>query len=127
MRVAFISTILNHPWGGADTLWTNAAEAAQRRGNELLISVSPAVAQEFAPPGPHVFVRCVAHWHPWDKIRLMSLCEHIAIANSTFYWWAAWLNPRTDKMVIAPDPWFAQSDLDQSTIIPESWIRINRD
>lgn len=44
MKIAFVSTILGYPWGGADTLWTNAAEAAQRRGDELLISVSPVVA-----------------------------------------------------------------------------------
>lgn len=44
MRLAFISTILGHPWGGADTLWTRAAEAAQDRGDKLLLSVSPAVA-----------------------------------------------------------------------------------
>ncbi len=44
MKIAFVSTILGYPWGGADTLWTNAAEAAQRRGDELLISVSPIVA-----------------------------------------------------------------------------------
>lgn len=44
MRIAFVSTILGYPWGGADTLWTHAAEAAQARGDALLISVSPTVA-----------------------------------------------------------------------------------
>jgi glycosyltransferase involved in cell wall biosynthesis len=45
MRVAFISTVLNGPWGGSDTLWTHAAEAASARGDILLISVSPEVAR----------------------------------------------------------------------------------
>ena len=44
MKIAFISTILGYPWGGADTLWTRAAEAASERGDELLVSVSPEVA-----------------------------------------------------------------------------------
>lgn len=44
MKIAFVSTILGYPWGGADTLWTHAAETASARGDELLISVSPTVA-----------------------------------------------------------------------------------
>jgi glycosyltransferase involved in cell wall biosynthesis len=44
MRIAFVSTILGYPWGGADTLWTRAAEAAVERGDELLLCISPAVA-----------------------------------------------------------------------------------
>lgn len=44
MRIAFVSTILGYPWGGADTLWTRAAEAAVERGDELLLSLSPVVA-----------------------------------------------------------------------------------
>jgi glycosyltransferase involved in cell wall biosynthesis len=44
MKIAFISTILGYPWGGADTLWTRAAEAANDRGDRLLLSVSTAVA-----------------------------------------------------------------------------------
>jgi len=84
-----------------------------------------AVAQEFQPPGPHVFVRCVAHWHPYDKIRLMSLCDHIAIANSTFSWWAAWLNPSPDKLVIAPDPWFTDPNLDGRDVVPAGWMRLS--
>lgn len=45
MKIAFISTILGYPWGGADTLWTRAAEAASARGDQLLISVSTTVSK----------------------------------------------------------------------------------
>jgi len=83
-----------------------------------------AVAREFPPVGPHVFVRCVEPFHPWDSLRLMSLCDHIAIANSTFSWWAAWLNPSVDKLVIAPDPWFVNSVHDSSDVVPASWTRL---
>ena len=83
-----------------------------------------AIAREFHPPGPHVFVRCVEHWHPWDKIHLMSQCDHIAIANSSFSWWAAWLNPSPTKLVIAPDPWFVNSTHDSSDVVPASWVRL---
>lgn len=44
MRIAFISTILNYPWGGADTLWTRAAEAACARGDAILLCLSPLTA-----------------------------------------------------------------------------------
>lgn len=82
------------------------------------------VAREFKPDGPHEFVRCVQPWHAYDKIRLMSLCDHLAIANSTFSWWAAWLNPSPDKLVIAPDPWFSNSPHDQRDIVPATWTRL---
>lgn len=83
-----------------------------------------AVSREFRPDGPHVFVRLDAASQPHDQLRLMSLCEHIAIANSTFSWWAAWLNPSPDKLVIAPDPWFANSPHDGSDVVPDRWLRL---
>jgi hypothetical protein len=83
-----------------------------------------AVAREFTPTAPYEFVRCVQPWHAHDTIRLMSLCDHIAIANSTFSWWAAWLNPSPTKMVIAPDPWFARSPHDTSDLVPAAWTRL---
>jgi hypothetical protein len=82
------------------------------------------VAREFQPGGPHEYVRCVAPWHSFDKVRLMSLCDHLAVANSTFSWWAAWLNPTADKLVIAPTPWMARSPQDTSDIVPASWTSI---
>lgn len=83
-----------------------------------------AVAREFKPAGPHEFVRCIGPSHAYDKIRLMALCDHIAIANSTFSWWAAWLNPSPTKLVIAPDPWFAQSPHNAADLVPLSWTRV---
>jgi glycosyltransferase involved in cell wall biosynthesis len=44
MRIAFISTILDYPWGGADVLWTRTAAAALRAGHDVLVAVAPVVA-----------------------------------------------------------------------------------
>lgn len=38
-------------------------------------------------------------------LHAMALCEHQIISNSTFSWWAGWLNPHIDKIVIGPDRW----------------------
>lgn len=45
MKIAFVSTIVDYPWGGADFLWTRAAEAAADRGDTLLLAVSATVAE----------------------------------------------------------------------------------
>ncbi|RCS57403.1 alpha-1,2-fucosyltransferase [Parvibium lacunae] len=56
-------------------------------------------------------------------MQLMSLCQHHIIANSTFSWWGAWLNPSPEKVVIAPKRWFANQFIDKD-IIPAPWIKI---
>ena len=85
-----------------------------------------AVERDFKPEAPCVYVRTVEHWHSYDKIRLMSACNHAIISNSTFAWWAAWLNPCTHKSVIAPDPWFAGGKHDGRDVIPTAWLRFPR-
>jgi hypothetical protein len=85
-----------------------------------------AIAQEFKPRCPHVFVDMPQPWQAYDELRLMSLCDHGITANSTFSWWAAWLNPSPNKTVIAPDPWFSDSTHDGRDVVPESWLRLAR-
>ncbi len=57
-------------------------------------------------------------------MQLMSLCRHHIICNSTFSWWGAWLNNKTDKMVIAPQKWFADSSINSKDIYPPDWIKL---
>jgi len=57
-------------------------------------------------------------------MKLMSLCKHNIIANSSFSWWAAYLNRNIKKIVIAPDRWNNRRNKDQYDIVPANWIKI---
>jgi hypothetical protein len=57
-----------------------------------------------------------------DDFELMRVAKHNIVANSSYSWWAAWLNSNDDKIVIAPKIWF-QNRRDFSPQ-PESWLTV---
>lgn len=68
-------------------------------------------------------------WNKGEKsfrdMQLMSLCKHNIIPNSSFSWWAAWLNENPNKIVIAPEKWFSdESEIPSNDIVPSKWIKI---
>ncbi len=55
-------------------------------------------------------------------MNLMASCKHNIIANSTFSWWAAWLNPNPGKTVVCPFEWFY--DGVERISLPKTWKKI---
>ena len=72
----------------------------------------------------HYFVNHNTGMESYNDMWLMSLCRHHVIANSTFSWWAAWLNPSQNKLVVSPKQWFRDPSRSSSKIIPDQWVRI---
>jgi len=60
---------------------------------------------------------------------LMSKIRNNIISNSTFSWWAAYLNNNENKKVIGPRKWFGpkrtkNNDVETKDLFPPGWIRI---
>lgn len=72
---------------------------------------------------PCVYVDHNRQAESYRDMQLMSLCQHHIIANSSFSWWGAWLNPNPEKLVVAPTKWFLNG-IDDSDLIPKGWVRL---
>ncbi len=107
---AALTTIVGR-MGTAPTVFIFSDEPEWTRQNIVLPYVTEVVASDAERPPAH-------------DLALMSACQHQVIANSSFSWWGAWLNPSPDKTVVAPKEWFANSPLNGSTIVPPEWLRL---
>ena len=69
------------------------------------------------------------------EFALMTKFPNSIIANSSFSWWAAWLNNSTDGKVFAPKKWYKEEHVNKiyetkenydyrDDLIPESWTLV---
>ncbi|WP_297814790.1 alpha-1,2-fucosyltransferase [Segetibacter sp.] len=79
------------------------------------------VKQNLHSKYPITFVSNEVTKTAFEDFYLMTICKHNIIANSTFSWWAAYLNNNPNKTVIAPQKWYNQSPYNYKDVYPLSW------
>jgi hypothetical protein len=60
----------------------------------------------------------------YEKLNLITLCDHNIIANSSYGWWGAYLNNNPNKVVVAPKKWDSSTDINSLILqerIPSNW------
>ncbi len=63
----------------------------------------------------------------WTQLLLMSMSQHQIIANSSFSWFAGFINPSPSATICYPSVWFGPSlaHHDTSDMYPSGWVKIN--
>ena len=79
-------------------------------------------AKENLPLKKAIFVDHNRRLDSWQDMLLMSQCDHNIIANSSFSWWGAWLNPNPRKIVITPSRFLNIGN--NADLIPSVWLKI---
>jgi hypothetical protein len=59
----------------------------------------------------------------YEDLRLLRLCDHHIIANSTFSWWGAWLGGAPEQIVLAPGSSMGRhvGSVSEWDYLPEGW------
>lgn len=57
----------------------------------------------------------------YEVLRLMYLCKHFVISNSSFSWWASYLSDNENKIVVAPEYWLPENKSNRSMYL-DNWI-----
>ena len=112
-----------------ETYYGSAASLAARLCDKpptfFVFSDDPAYARRMLGPVRNAIHLSGDPARPWEDMALMASCRGRIIANSSFSWWGAWLDPRPDKWVFAPRQWFALEHLRKvstADILVPGWI-----
>ena len=85
-------------------------QRAERFAREDFNDLKIRWAKEQYQGAEYTVVDCNDEEHGYYDMMLLSRCKHQIIANSSFSWWSAWLNPNPEKKVIAPAKWLNHKD-----------------
>ena len=78
----------------------------------------------------NINIKDVVYAHNEDLIdfKMMQFSDHNIISNSSFSWWAAWLNNNDKKRIITPkkENWFGEfySHYNMNDLIPGDWEQL---
>lgn len=97
---------------GAVQLFLFSDDFAWCRANLAFVHPTVPVERELGPE------------RAYEDMQLMSHCRHHVIANSSFSWWAAWLDASPAKLVVAPKQWFRDPRLNAQHVLPPAWVRL---
>lgn len=84
-------------------------------------------ARHLLPAAPDMTIVDTPKDAPWEDLLLMSTCSNMVMANSSFSWWAAWLNNSEHNFIIAPRRWFTRDALRSKNtcdVFPDAWALI---
>lgn len=129
-RGDYVSNPATHSFHGVcslDYYAAGIAYIAEYTRNPRLFVFSDDTAWAIENLNPSIPATFISHNGPeknYEDLRLMSQCRHHIIANSSFSWWGAWLNPSPSKIVISPTRWIASEQMETDDLLPESWIRL---
>lgn len=60
---------------------------------------------------------------PIEDFYLMTQCQNIIISNSSFSWWAAYLNKSKDRIVVIPKKWYNNNQYNGKDLYCEGWVK----
>jgi len=121
------NAVANSIHGTCEPGWYRTAMTTMTASNPtfFVFSDDPNWARENLPAFEKMyFVEPQADGRDAEDMHLMASCRSHIIANSTFSWWGAWLNPDKAKKVIAPSRWFRTEERNSDDILPSDWYRL---
>jgi hypothetical protein len=96
-------------------------EIIQPNNNIYIITDDPSWCARKFPQDSFIIHDSGSHFKDFS---LMSSCKYNIISNSTFSWWAAWINNQTGKKITYPSSWFGPANPPIKDICPTSWIAV---
>ena len=85
-----------------------------RKGSRLRAYSTTGLPAVFLPRGEAV-----------ADLAFMQLCRGFVLSNSTYSWWAQYLAKAADKLVLAPEKWYAHTK--KSALYLPDWQLIETD
>ena len=94
----------------------------QMEDNEVVSTIIQKLKSRFANVD---FMKMDDSIEDWKQLLIMSCCNDNIIANSTFSWWGAYFNDKSNKIVCYPSVWFGPRMPNNTVdLFPPSWTKI---